>query len=404
MTRVLAPVAPTQSEPRRRVLVAQLAQPVRTYLANEAGSAGLLLGATLLALLWANSPLVGLVHLALAHGARGPPRRRARSPRTSGHWVDDGLMVLFFFVVGLEVRRELSMGELTDRRRLRRARCSPRSAASSSRRCIYLAINPTRRRGERLGRRHRHGHRVPARRAGARRPGVPHAAAGLPADAVDRRRRRWRSRVIGVVYSDSIDLVAVGGRGRCLVAHRAAQPPRRVADVGVRAWSASCCGSPRSSPACTRRSPAWSPACSSPPTRRAARRSSRPRRLFRAFRQSPLPSVGYSARLEPRARGVAQRAPADGAAPVDELRDRAAVRARQRGRRPARRACSPTRSRSPITWGVVLGLVVGKLVGIGVAVARRRAARARRAAARRRVRPGRSAARRSPASASRSRC
>src|SRR5690606_18438869 len=35
-----------------------------------------------------------------------------------GHWVNDALMALFFFVIGLEVRRELSVGELTDRRRV----------------------------------------------------------------------------------------------------------------------------------------------------------------------------------------------------------------------------------------------------------------------------------------------
>ncbi len=35
-----------------------------------------------------------------------------------GHWVNDGLMALFFFVIGLEVRYELSVGSLNDRRRI----------------------------------------------------------------------------------------------------------------------------------------------------------------------------------------------------------------------------------------------------------------------------------------------
>ena len=34
------------------------------------------------------------------------------------HWVNDGLMVFFFFIIGLEARREFDMGELRERRRI----------------------------------------------------------------------------------------------------------------------------------------------------------------------------------------------------------------------------------------------------------------------------------------------
>jgi len=45
-----------QTRTRRRELIAQLSAPLRSFLVTESGSAGLLLGATLLALAWANSP------------------------------------------------------------------------------------------------------------------------------------------------------------------------------------------------------------------------------------------------------------------------------------------------------------------------------------------------------------
>jgi Na+/H+ antiporter NhaA len=105
-----------QSRGGRRDLLAQLSRPLGTFLRTESGSAGILLGAALVALAWANSPWshayealwsapvsLGLGDLVVASDLE--------------HLVNDGLMAVFFFVIGLEVRREFSMGELTDRRR-----------------------------------------------------------------------------------------------------------------------------------------------------------------------------------------------------------------------------------------------------------------------------------------------
>jgi NhaA family Na+:H+ antiporter len=126
---------------RKRQLAQQLAGPLRSFIATEAGSAGLLLAATVAALVWANSPLADsyedlwgtVLELRLGDDAISLDLR---------HWVNDGLMVFFFFVVGLEVRRELAMGELTDRSRLR----IPVIAALAGivvPAAIYLALNPS---------------------------------------------------------------------------------------------------------------------------------------------------------------------------------------------------------------------------------------------------------------------
>jgi Na+/H+ antiporter NhaA len=100
-----------------RALLSQLAAPLRGFISTEAGSVGLLIAATLTALVWANSPVsesyeqLWATELTLQAGD-------AVLSMDLGHWIGDGLMVLFFFVIGLEVRRELSLGELTDRRRV----------------------------------------------------------------------------------------------------------------------------------------------------------------------------------------------------------------------------------------------------------------------------------------------
>ncbi|OKJ88284.1 sodium:proton antiporter [Streptomyces sp. CB02400] len=98
-------------------MAAQLADPVRTYLTTEAGSAGLLLAAVVVALGWANSPWSGGYESLWATEA-SMSLGDAGLSMDLGHWVSDGLMALFFFVVGLEVRYESSVGSLAGRRRV----------------------------------------------------------------------------------------------------------------------------------------------------------------------------------------------------------------------------------------------------------------------------------------------
>src|SRR5450756_1981216 len=90
--------------------------PLRQFLRTETGSAAILGGATLAALLWSN----------LGPGSYENLWSTALSVRVAGHgitmdlreFVNSGLMALFFLVVGLEARREFDMGELRVRSRL----------------------------------------------------------------------------------------------------------------------------------------------------------------------------------------------------------------------------------------------------------------------------------------------
>jgi Na+/H+ antiporter NhaA len=90
--------------------------PLRTFLQTEVSGALFLLAATIAALVWVNSPWgstyddMWSTELSLRLGDVG-------LDGDLRYWVNDGLMALFFMVVGLEVRREFDMGELRDRRR-----------------------------------------------------------------------------------------------------------------------------------------------------------------------------------------------------------------------------------------------------------------------------------------------
>ncbi|HEY3095832.1 MAG TPA: Na+/H+ antiporter NhaA [Acidimicrobiia bacterium] len=74
-----------------------------------------LLLAAVVALVWANSPWSDSYSSFWGHDVTATLGRFSVADDLR-HWVNDGLMALFFFVVGLEVKRELTEGELTDRR------------------------------------------------------------------------------------------------------------------------------------------------------------------------------------------------------------------------------------------------------------------------------------------------
>ena len=89
-----------------------VARPVLRFIDREVASGVLLLVATAVALFWANSPW-GASYESFWHTDIKIVVGSWHFPHmTVGHFVNDGLMALFFFVVGLEIKRELVTGQL----------------------------------------------------------------------------------------------------------------------------------------------------------------------------------------------------------------------------------------------------------------------------------------------------
>jgi Na+/H+ antiporter NhaA len=111
-----APLARESPFTGRTAWVRNLESPLRGFLRTETGSAAVLLAAAVAALVWANVDVgsyervwqttlsIRVGHTGMSHDLR--------------YWLNSGLMTLFFFVVGLEARREFDMGELRERRRV----------------------------------------------------------------------------------------------------------------------------------------------------------------------------------------------------------------------------------------------------------------------------------------------
>ncbi len=86
------------------------------FLHSQASGSIVLILATIIALIWANSPWKGLYH-DLSHLEIGFIFGGKSYQMGLSHWVKDGLMTVFFFVVGLEIKREVLLGELSTLRK-----------------------------------------------------------------------------------------------------------------------------------------------------------------------------------------------------------------------------------------------------------------------------------------------
>jgi len=350
------------SRPGSAHLAAQLSAPVRRLMRSGVAGAGLMVAATIVALAWANSPWADsydrLWHTELA--VRFGSSEIAMDLQ---HWVNDGLMVFFFFLIGMEVRRELSMGELVQRSRL----TVPALAAVAGLvlpTLIYLAVNAG---GE-----------------GAVGWGIPMAtdtAFVLGALALFGRNCPIQLRVfllslsvvddigalsaIAIFYSDEIDFVALGIAALCVLAFiglsrmQVWRGPAYFA-VGAVMWVAMY----ESGVHATIGGVVLGLLVSAYPPRRAE--VERAGSLARAFRQSPEPGLAREAKLSveravsPNERIGAVLVPWSSylVVPVFALAN-AGVRIDG--------ALLERAITSPVTIGVFVGLAVGKLLGVGLA-------------------------------------
>ncbi len=115
--------------------------PVEEFIHRQTTSGLLLMSCALLALIIANSPWAAAYHHLLEAtftiGMEG-----FQLSKSLHHWINDGLMAIFFYVVGLELKRELIVGELSD---LRQALLPVIAAVGGMvvPALIYIALNPS---------------------------------------------------------------------------------------------------------------------------------------------------------------------------------------------------------------------------------------------------------------------
>lgn len=351
----------TDTSESRRDLVAQVAKPLRKFMAAETSSAGLLLAMTVIALIWANSPASSAYESVFAteFSIRLGQWALVEDLR---HWIDEGLMAIFFFVIGLEVRHELSVGELTDRRRV----TVPLIAGIGGMvipAAIFLLINPS---GEAasgwgvviatdtafvLGALMLVGPRAPTQLR------IFLLTLAIVDDIV-------AITIIGVFYSSALEPVAVAVAALCLAAI-ALLPWLRIwqtsvyLGIGVILWIAAFESGLHPTLAGML---AGLLVVSHPPDKEQVEQAAI---SARAFRQSPLPEVARSATrsveraVSPNERLQGLLLPVSGfvIVPLFALANAGVD---------LRGGAIGDAISSPLTWGVIAGLVIGKLAGISI--------------------------------------
>ncbi len=123
---------------RIRDAAAQIVRPLQQFTQTETTGGVLLLAAALAALFWVNLPNDSYIHFWARHVDLNLDV--IELDLSLAEWVNDGLMAIFFFVVGLEIKRELLRGELAGARRA----ALPVAAAIGGMvvpAAIFLAIN-----------------------------------------------------------------------------------------------------------------------------------------------------------------------------------------------------------------------------------------------------------------------
>ena len=144
-----------------------------SYLRTESGSSVVLLAAALLGLVWANVATASYEEFWETTLSIGFGDHVLALPLRE--WVNSGLMAFFFFVVGLETRRELDLGEFRERRNLLLP-VAAGVAGMVAAGLLYLLVTRGTPGGRRLGHPALDRHRVRPRGARVRRARQPSAA------------------------------------------------------------------------------------------------------------------------------------------------------------------------------------------------------------------------------------